>query len=40
MGLAYRNLFNKPEDEIDAIVRQSEGFLENLNRSDEQREHA
>ena len=36
MGLAYRNLFNKPEDEIDAIVQQSEQFLENLNRSDEQ----
>jgi len=36
MGLAYRNLFNKPEEEIDAIVQQSEQFLENLKRSDEQ----
>ena len=30
MGLAYRNLFNKPEAEIDAIVQQSEQFLETL----------
>lgn len=36
MGLAYRNLFNKPEAEIDAIVQQSEQFLDNLNREDEQ----
>jgi len=36
MGLAYRNLFNKPEDEIEAIVQQSEQFLENLDRSDQQ----
>jgi hypothetical protein len=35
MGLAYRNLFNKPKDEMDAIVHQSEQFLENLNRGDE-----
>ena len=34
MGLAYRNLFNKPEAEIDAIVQQSEQFLETLNRGD------
>jgi len=36
MGLAYRTIFNKPEAEIDTIVEQSERFLENLNRSDEQ----
>ena len=30
MGLAYRNLFNKTEAEIDAIVQQSEQFLETL----------
>lgn len=34
MGLAYRNLFNKPADEIDAIVQQAEEFLENMNRGD------
>jgi len=34
--LAYRNLFNKNEDEMDAIVQQSEQFPENLNRSDKQ----
>jgi deoxyribodipyrimidine photolyase-related protein len=34
MGLAYRNLFNKPEAEIEAIVQQSEQFLENLNPGD------
>lgn len=34
MGLAYRNLFNKPEAEIEAIVQQSEQFLENLNGSE------
>jgi deoxyribodipyrimidine photolyase-related protein len=32
MGLAYRNLSNKPEAEIDAIVAQAERFLENLGR--------
>ena len=30
MGLAYRNLLNKPTAEIDAIVEQSEQFLANL----------
>lgn len=30
MGLAYRNLFNKPKSEIDAVVKQSEQFLESL----------
>ena len=32
MGLAYRNLDNKPGTEIDAIVRQSEQFLETLDQ--------
>ena len=32
MGLAYRNLSNKPDAEIDAIVQQSERFLEQLDR--------
>ncbi len=36
MGLAYRNLFNKPEDEIATIVEQSEQFLENLEGADVQ----
>jgi len=36
MGLAYRNLFSKTEVEIEAIVRQSEQFLENPDRSSEQ----
>jgi deoxyribodipyrimidine photolyase-related protein len=31
MGLAYRNLYNKPKSEIDSIVQQSEQFLANLN---------
>ena len=31
MGLAYRNLDNKSETEIDAIVQQSEQFLESLD---------
>jgi len=34
--LACHDLFNTSEDEMDAIVQQSEHFLENLNRSDEQ----
>jgi len=32
MGLAYRNLSNKPEAEIEAIVAQAEDFLENPGR--------
>ena len=32
MGLAYRNLTNKSKAEIDAIVQQSEQFLETLGR--------
>jgi deoxyribodipyrimidine photolyase-related protein len=32
MGLAYRNLSNKAAEEIDAIVQQSEQFLETLDR--------
>jgi len=36
MGLAYRNLFNKSEAEIAAIAEQSERFLDNLDREDEQ----
>ena len=32
MGLAYRNLSNKSKTEIEAIVRQSEQFLENLDQ--------
>jgi len=36
MGLAYRNLYNKPVEETDAIVRRSEQFLENLDRRDKQ----
>jgi len=31
MGLAYRNLFNKPRSEIEAIMLQSEQFLANLD---------
>jgi len=34
MGLAYRNLFNKSKAEIDAIVQQSEQFLETLSGGD------
>jgi hypothetical protein len=33
MGLAYRNLANKTGAEIDAIVAQSEQFLEDLDRT-------
>ena len=33
-GLAYRNLYNKPETEIESIVQQSEQFLETLNQDD------
>jgi len=36
MGLAYKNLFNKSEDEMVAIVQQSEQFLKNLDLGDEQ----
>jgi len=32
MGLAYRNLTNKSKTEIDAIVQQSEQFLETLDQ--------
>ena len=32
--MAYRNLFNKTKDEMDALVQQSGQTLENLNRSD------
>ena len=32
MGLAYRNLFNKSETEIESIVQQSEQFLESLSQ--------
>jgi deoxyribodipyrimidine photolyase-related protein len=35
MGLAYRNLLNKPAEEIDAIEQQSEQFLENLDQGQE-----
>jgi deoxyribodipyrimidine photolyase-related protein len=31
MGLAYRNLYNKSRSEIDAIVQQSQQFLDNLD---------
>ena len=34
MGLAYRNLYNKPADEQQAIVAQSEAFLDALDRDD------
>ena len=31
MGLAYRNLYNKPEAEIETIMKQAEQFLETLD---------
>jgi deoxyribodipyrimidine photolyase-related protein len=31
MGLAYRNLYNKPKADIETIVQQSEEFLESLD---------
>jgi len=36
MGLAYRNLYDKPREEIDAIVQQAGRFLEDLGQGDAQ----